>query len=597
MAPTYRASAGASNNGVSVTVVMPGSAVVGDVAIASIAVVPTSVVTPPVFGSWVPLLNVLSDGGAVRLYVYYQPVLTGMPGANQVFASSVTGMIAAAISVYANVGGLSVAPLAWVSTTTEVLNSRVPRFPSVVAGPDDRILAITGAYGSTNLSANGSTVTSAPTGFTIRQNVSNNPVLQLSRGSAIMDAPSHALAAETLAFQHANHSICAIMVLAPQDPRWADSEHVPSTLAGKPGYVYGSSSSAFVQHPSVNFGYNTRTPWGNRAIAALGSNADSNNMSTPGARAADVCCFMYGTRSWPTRAVSGDALAVAQVGTWSGISNKDALILTDAIGNDIINHNATLIAAGKATQANRGAAVAADAIFRLLRSSAVYHWNLGNITATGTWSTVSSDGLIGGSARLTTVPGAKYDIAVSGITALDIVLIGGDNTAGGNTGSTYAIKVDGVTVATGTTHNQMLSTGFGQNYGFCQMVVPVTGMTTGAHTITIEHTGSSGHLLMFNGALLPNPTPPWVVTNCLAEMPAATYTALSFTKVTQDAYREILRTVTQQFADGRVVLYDPSVSGLWNYSAYFSPDGVHQNELGHAHYTHEILRMLSERVA
>lgn len=586
VAPTRRAVAtngGTSSNG-SLSCPIPGTAVAGDLAVIAFVHINSATCTPP--AGFTEIITATPDP-QVRLRVYTYTVQSGDPGTSKTFTLSNNNAWGVVCAVYADVGGFSVAPNAYISTGTEASNSRPPRCPSIWAGPDDMIVAISAGYTTLSTNGNHAAATGAPTGLSIAGSESRaNNILTKPRGVTVADGPGHGPQAEEFTYPTAVHNTGVTLALSPVAPRWSEIEKVPSTLAGKPTYIYGTSSSAYVPRPEINWGYNTRSPWGERIANALGGGG--NNLSMPGARAADICTFAYGTRSMGTQSVAGNPLVVNQSGTWKNVADKDALVLTDLIGNDVI-------AMGTTQQAKDGAMNAARATLALLSSAAVYHWSSAANVAAGSWSTVSSDGLEGGSAILTTTPGDTCTITVSGVTGIDVVLVTGDNTAAGNTGASYSITVDGSPVASGNTHNGMKATGWGANYGFCQMVVPVTLPDTGSHQIVLTHTGSAGHRLLYNGFLVHNPTPPPIVACVLAEMAAGTYTTYGFTKMHQDAMRELLRAVADEFPN--VTFYDPSEAGEWDYDAYLASDGVHQNELGHAHYSHEIMRRLSERVA
>jgi hypothetical protein len=222
------------------------------------------------------------------------------------------------------------------------------------------------------------------------------------------------------------------------------------------------------------------------------------------------------------------------------------------------------------------------------------------------WAANASTGYIGGTAQLTTTPGATTTITAA-LDAIDVVLIGQDDSRFA-TGSTFSITVDGVPYATGTVSNQAASTGWGNNYGYCQLVVPITGMGAGSHTIVVTHTGASGNRLIVNGWMTPASSPPWIVTNFIEHITDATLATLGVTRAQLDNFNALLAPIAATFSDRRVVVYDSNASGLFDNAntaptpptlnpGMISTDGVHPNEIGHAFMAHEIMRLISERVA
>lgn len=574
-------------SGTSLAVTVPVTAGTGDIAYFALVVTDTTTVTTP--GGVVLLASYSFDGNGNKLVLYIATLAAGSGGVVINFPLSTNNAAVGGCITFAGAGGYSVVPQVYYSTSTEAANNRPPRFPSAVAGPKDLMfgIAATGAYAS--LAANAPLMTAAPAGMTIRQaQAVQNNTLTLGRGLAFVDGPGHALQSETYTTTQAVHSVAVMMVLSPVAPRWSEIERKPPSL-GNIVHVYGSSSSAFVKRPEVNWGYCTRTPWGKRVQSLFGGGGASVNYSMPGARSADVCTFIYGTASRSTEAVAGDPLAVARTGTWNPASTASA-VLIDGWGNDIL-------ALGGSAQALTGAENSADAIARLIRCGTAISHGDAAVVKTGTWTAPASNGLMFGACAQTTVPGSRWTLTVTDKPTVDLVLVGGDNTALGNTGSTFRVLLDGVQIATGTTHNQMKETnyGAGTNYRFAQMCVPVTGIPAGTHTIAVEHTGSSGHILQVNGALIPKATPPVVVLVCLHRNTTAEST-YGYSWTDQQAYHARLHTVASRFPDGRVIVYDPNASGRWDQSTMVVSDFVHQNELGHALYAYEITRALNERI-
>lgn len=286
-----------------------------------------------------------------------------------------------------------------------------------------------------------------------------------------------------------------------------------------------------------------------------------------------------------------------------------------------------------------GAWNASDALIRLLRSTTQVGCGDASHTYTGTWTDVSDTGYMGGAAKKTTVAGSKVTITVTDKDAVDLVLIAYDDTALGAAGSAFTVKVDGVVRATqqtialnnattrggsgstftvkGTTSNQHNNSGAYKNYKYCQMVISLTGIGSGTHTIEIAPTIASSEFV-YNGYLIPAPVPPWILNAAFWQFPDSMYTSsLGFAtaavgKQTADWFNQIAAQVTAQFTDGRVIFFDPMAWGSrdpvtqgatpagwqgWDTSVHVSSgDSLHQSDLGHGFYAAKILRALNERI-
>lgn len=581
--------------GASATVTLPAGLSNGDFAVYSVTAHGTATVAPP--GSTTLIGSTESTSTSVTLYAYTATVNAADSSTVKTFTLSGTTNQSwvVVVSVYRNVGGYATLPIVHKPHGNEPLNNRPPRFSSVYCSSDSMVVACVGSYPTLSTAANAALMDTPPTGYTVRQTESKaNNALQIPRGGSIIDSAGTTLAHNTFTFLQISHYAAVLMVLSPVSPRWAYSDKIPSTLASKPVVVYSTSSSAYVKQPESNWGYLTKNPWGERIMSAMGSSANSRNYSMPGSKAADICTAVFGTASYSTRAVSGEEMAISRAVTWASLPAVDALYLTDLIGNDTI-------AAVDSSQTQAGVVHACRSIFRRLRSSAFITSQNGSITYGGTWSNGTSTGTTGGIYKQTTTPGSTLSYTMNNATGApypwDFVLVGFGS---GTTGSTYTVKLDGVTYTTGTTNAQMTDSGWGggNDYKFVQMTIPVT-IPTGSHTVVIEHTGTSGHVLRVDSIQVQATTPPWIVTNTLGIMPTDAYTTypeLNLTK--QNAYNALLQSVCDEFADGRVFLYNPSASGIVNgETQWFASDYVHQTEMYHAHYSREILRKLQERVA
>lgn len=582
-------------SGASITLVVPAATQGQDVMYVGITANSSATVTPPAGFSLVRRL----ENGTGWLHVFAAiaagsvGVSSSDAGANKTFTQAPTGQSACGvIGVYRNVGGYSSVPRYYQSTSAELGGGSPPRFTSAWTGPNDYVVCIGSSFAQ-NTNALGATMDVVPSGFTLRQATSKAVnALIFPKGVGLCDAPATGLPA-LWDWDTTNPCVynAVSLVLSPASPRLADIEKMPSTLAGKPVIHYGTSSGCYQRKPAGEFGYNTDHPWSHRIFEVHNGahDTDSRNFAMPGARAIDICVYLHGTKTQSTKAPNLDALAVTQAGTYNTVPDRDALILLDLIGNDFITTT-------QSAQQRLSVQNALYAILRRIRYGTLkFASDVGITYGGGTWNTATTTAYTNGAGRQTTVPGAYLEFSVTDVPELDIVLIGGDNTALGNTGSTFDIKVDGVTVKSGTTHNQAKATGYRDDWKLCQNAHTIYP-GAGTHTIRLQHTGSSGHALVFDSWQAPSATPPWVVLNALGTMSAATQSTWGFTQTTQDEYRQYLYDVAALFPDGRVMVYDPAASGRWSHTTHLCADGVHQNEIGHTHYAHEIVRMLNERV-
>lgn len=579
----------AQASGTTHNAIVPATALLGDTGFVVLVVTDSTVITPPAGMGGV---TYTPNGSGVKIGLYAGIVSGGGPGGTLAFGLSTNNASASITFTVTGTSGYSVRPHVYLSTTTEVANDRPPRFPSMKAGPQDLVVYISGAQSSLSTNLNGPLVSTPPSGMTVLESASaQNNALIVARGITLMTALGRSIQSETYDTNQASHNVGIAFALAPMSPRWADMEKVPSALGTQINF-YGTSSGAHVERPEVNWGYNSRSPWPKRMTDAFGNNVQSTNYSTPGAKAADICAFIYGTATRSTEAVTGNALAVVRAGTHNPAS-PCKIFCADMGGNNVIGNETS-------AKALLGIAHAVRSFCYLVRAgTAILHNNV-NVTKGGTWTTPVSNGVMGGQAAQTTVPGSTWALAVTGQAELGLVLTGGDNDATGTTGSTYRVLVDGVQVATGTTHNQMQQTnwGAGDNYRFVQMLIRVPLPNNGAHTVTVEHTGSNGHILQVQGALYPKADAnlPWVVQYLLHRNTSAE-AAYGYTWAGQQAIHQVIRDVAAEFTDGRVIVWDPNASGRWNPATMVASDFVHQNEEGHVVYAWEPMRMLLERVA
>lgn len=608
-APTYVGSAEASiTTGTSLSVTLPAGLTAGQKAYFAIAHAAGAAIATPAGGTWTSLVNAApTSSSSASLTVYEYTIQSGDSSAAKAFTlSSVTNQSACVVvAIYADVGGFSVKPLTYLPVDVEAQNNRPPRFPSVVCGPDDVVVAIAASYCYLSTAADGAEVSAPPTGFTLRQTMSRaNNALVIPRGVSIMDADGANVVRQhnTFTFTQISYFTGVIFALSPVGPRWTHSMKVPSTLAGKPVVVYSTSSNAYVRAPETNWGYNSKTPWGDQIDVALGSSTNSRNFAMTGSYAEDICTAAYGTKAnYNTRSTLGDPMTIARACTFASLPATDALYLVDQIGNNIIS-------AVDSAQVQASMTNAIRSLLRRIRTAnggAFVTSQNGSITYAGTWTNGTSDGCTGGIYKQSTVPGSTGSMSINNVTGApveyEVVFVGLDGGGLSLTGASFAVKVDGVTSVTGTTHNQAKATGWGggADYKFVQMTVPVT-IPTGIHTLSWEHTGANGDVLRVDSVQVGSATPPWIVCNTLGRMPADAYTTLpQLSLAKQAAYSTILQNIVNEFTDKRVLFYDPSASGIVNgQTELFASDLVHQREALMTNYAWEIMHdCLLPRVA
>ncbi|GAB2970347.1 hypothetical protein [Nocardioides montaniterrae] len=604
--PTLRTSAQAVvNNGSSAIVVtIPSSAVAGDFAVFFIGESSGTCDTP----SGLTKVDVSQIGDTANqpyMHIYTRRLVAGDVssdyGLSFTFNAGASDGLCGAVMVFANTSGFGVRPQFTFQAQTDVANSHTPAGCSLLMGPYDLFVgaAVTLAYVSAGLS--NAQMATAPTGCTIDQTMAATRAAGTGgtcRGLAVFHGPTHAQRVESMTFNAQEWVVMATMTLAPIQPRVTDIDQVPPELLGVPVYNYSNSSGACVVYDQsdVTRGCNTYRPWPERVATACGAVNKLNDKAMGGARAADICTAAYGTATYTSvRAGSGNTAGQnnqynPQALTQTALTNRlTALYTTDLVGNDFLQ-------LGTGTQALTSARNAVDALLKLIRAATV-NGSATGASYTGTWADDSSDGYLAGVAKKTTTPGDKVTISVTDKPAVDIVVIAHDSAAESLTGAAYIVKVDGTTVATGTTHNEHLATGVYNNYKFCQKVISVTGIPAGTHAITIEHAGATNDVLIYNGHMLPATTPPWIVTNKIWPLPAATYTTYGMSAAQAATYNQLVQDAADQFTDKRVLVYDPSASGVWDTGVHVSAgDGLHQSDLGHALYGHEIIRLLNRHL-
>lgn len=600
--PSFRVKQdGTSTTATSTTATIPATAQVGDYAILALDAVGTDA-TPASPSGWTLLGEVSGGSGPPDLWVWGKFLVGGEPGSNVVF----TGLTGEArqwvIAAYQNVGGIDCVAAPYKSSVNEPANNLTGRLDGNYAGEMSLRLGIVSLYSYAALGNTALTVTTIPSGCTLRSAVASaNNALVFARGLALWDGPNVFPQYETpiATDGSATHKSGMTLALRPVSSGWADYQYVPASLQGQPCLQYGHSLLNLVEPPasdgSAVYPYNTQNPYNERIAKAMGDHAGSKNLSMGGACAEDICSFAFGTHANPTRTRS--AAAITRVGTFTA-QTAPKLILCDLYGNNMISE------LSPASQVRDGCKLAMEAVIRLWRSALRKNHNDASITYTGTWTAPTSDGYMGGAVHQTTVSGSKASFTTTE-SAIDLLLIAQDNTKLGTTGSTFTVKVNGVTVVANTVSNRMKATGGGgglfspvfPDYGFVQYPIALEGLS-GTSTIEIEHTGSSGHVLQVQGYLTRSADPPWIVMNVLP--PFNPSDVSSYFSPTQEADYKALALAVAALFDYRVIVYDPGASGRIPTppgAGWYMNDFVHIKDKMHSIYTQEILRTLSERVA
>lgn len=660
--PSYRSGANASTGTVgtasSLNITIPAGVQNNDWPILSVTI-PDGTITMATPSGWTPLgvgpwSGVVGHGNAQPgsqvdgspgsiCYLYTKSVRLTTSDASTTITLTPSGAteVTAVLGVYQNVGQVSIQPICWDATNTESLNNRLMRTPSIVCGPNDLKVGVTSTYSYTSLGANQADLTGAPSSGTVRQVAhSSNGALSYAHAAGLWDSSDTALRYEIATFTTQVHAMNLILTLGPIAGVWNEMDRVPPSISGQGVVSYGTSIGCNVVRAETNTGYTTKRPWPARIANMIGTVAKSMNFCMAGSMVSDQCTAAYGSHSVPTQAVpSGDAFSNTQSPnyiSWVGAKGAPGLVMMDPWGNDFLSE----VSRGTARQ-RLSAAIAADALIRLVRASAMKLYNDASIAYGGTWATAASDGYAGGTVNVCTTPGGTITITTTQ-QSLDLVFIAEDNTANSTVGATYTITVNGstytvpvrtfaidavqsITTATtpGVTHNQMMQTTgggglFGTNYPiykFCQMTVPIEGMPAGTNTIVITHTGAAASRLVFNGWLQRAITPPYVLINGLCPFPDPTYGSFNPGNTTsgyQDKgraalaiYQTMSDNIAEMFSDGRVFTMNPkdfpfnlagnATPGGGGSGDYMS-DNVHGLETWHAIYVNKIMQLLNTKI-
>lgn len=643
--PSFRASTLAKYGGAvatGVTVTVPATAVVGDLAVIGVSCrSDTRTIIPPagltkIYDTRDYLKSTNGTGNVTTegLSVYTVSVASGDPGVKTYkFMASGSGSEALIVvmGVYSGVDHIAVAPKgrthyggSWVSTT--------PLLSTLSLGEDNLQVGFITARttGSFNLSY--PKLSSMDADYTVRENDSVQVnSLNVPIGLSLHDSPTHGWDEETNVVMTNAGNVSwthVVMELAgPNTNGWFENERYPKSIQNKPIYVYGTSNTCIV--PRANLDYETLTSYPNEPkwtqqecypdwLMSIGDPGKlGNHLGIGGTVSTDCATFAYGSNTNPTHGVPNtgtivtDVAIVVQAGTWTAQTNKNlgGLVLLDIFGNDIL---------GEATpnsQVRDGASIAADSLVRLIRSSEVrpHNYNVGTDTVyTGSWANQTSDGTIINNYGKTTVVGDYVEV-VTDEAEIELLVLAVDSDNSSAPGANFTVSVNGTIVATDTTDNRMRRGGTSSptpDYNYVQMAIPLS-MGAGSHTVRLTHTGGdSGAALLYAGYLIPkadsDDTIPWCVLMGMQKMP---YASTGFQPdATMQAYVDIANTVAERFPS-RVLVYDPMANGQWTkqgHDALYGPagtannsftlDGIHMNLRGHAFFARELMRFLNEHI-
>lgn len=231
------------------------------------------------------------------------------------------------------------------------------------------------------------------------------------------------------------------------------------------------------------------------------------------------------------------------------------LVLIDATENDLLHWASD-------AQGQKGYQNALRAFLALCRAGGTRIEETAFTFPSGTWTPSSGSFYSGGSNKISSSLGAQCSIAYTGTDAY-LLLIGG-HTIGG----TVAVRVDGTLVATVTLAGQCQPSPSSLAYAFTPLVVPLLGMSAGAHTITVTKTDSdtSANGDIFVDALLPvAASPPLVVVVKQVKMRSADYTKFAtqgltgVSDATVDTFNGFIDTIAAEFPN--VIVVDPADAG------------------------------------
>lgn len=640
--PTFRASssnsfAGAIATGVNVT--MPATVVAGDLAVFAVSCNDsTRTVTAPAgvtkiydTRDWAKHLNASSNTTKDGLAIYTRWVQAGDASGTWNFkAAGGTGneAIVAGVCVYSGVKRIAVHPMG-TSKYGGSWQQKTPYLTSMSMGENNLLVSAISSMSNANFDVSGPSLVTYPAAYTVRENRTTRVgILSEPTGLSMHDAPTHGVLEETNIVFSKDSVVTwthVMLELSGNDAEgWFENERVPTSLAGKPVYIYGTSNTCMIARIDFFNGttypepkWTTQNTWPDWLQKIIDPNYLGNHMGIGGTNAGDNCTFAYGTHANQTRAMTAnllpDVACKTQVGTWTAQANRDmgGIVFMDIFGNDILGEMTPH------SQTRDGATIAADALVRLVRSKYVrdgaYSSGTESTVFTGSWQPQSSDGNTIGAHARTLTPG-DYVTITTAEPVIEVLLLAVDSAGSGiaQPGTTYTVHVDGVLADSGTTNDRLRlgpSSTLTPTYNYIQMAIPLS-MGPGTHTVKITHTGAANTSLRYAGWLVPKTNDaeiPWVVLMGMQQIQAG-LDGGNQTLEGLAAYLSIARTVAARFPS-KVLVYDPNESGQWFKAGYdagygtpagggsaFGGDNLHMNNIGHAFFARDLLRFLNERI-
>lgn len=218
------------------------------------------------------------------------------------------------------------------------------------------------------------------------------------------------------------------------------------------------------------------------------------------------------------------------------------------------------------------------------------------MTASGSWSTSAGTEFSGGSSMFTTQNGAYLEVVVNVPASghIDVVVMGmSDNaTTWPFPGADYQVNVDGVLAAAGTTkaqHRQYVGV-VAECRGFCPMVIPLSGLAPGNHTIRIIRpaTSDAGSYLWVDCILTRRRPLPNILLWTCPRLPWpslwASYSVTPNFHQTTQAEVDALNTAVYAMlaAEFPSVIILDSTEG-WDMTTMLGFDGLHANDKGSAY--------------
>lgn len=326
-----------------------------------------------------------------------------------------------------------------------------------------------------------------------------------------------------------------------------------TSFTGVSGYTYGNSWIAYANYGAQQYPLRLPAKMGFTSVA---------NKANAGYRMQDTAVNAFGTT--PTLTAPQTAYP------WTA-GTKGVVVVGDLLNNLIETDD----------QRNRDTALeSCRALVALLSSETKTEDTSGSFTYSGTWSTLTSDQMSGGSSKYINpnltdgLESTQYvDIAVpAGVNYL--TFWGSQGAADGTRGATFLIREGATLLGTVPVDAKAYSTTLRANGGRAPVVFKVPGTTARTLRVTAKPpTGYSGVFYAIIDVMLTiSATPPLVVLVKPVQTLAATHNKpalLTYLRTVPD-------TVAAEFSN--VIVIDPA-SG-WDPATMLGADLLHPNELG-----------------